>query len=298
MNTDGEDFCFDAKSEDFCLELSALRPGGIWLSEAAQGAASRLLRRLFVQATKRRMRLSSTHAEDIIAFAMDGMCQGADTYGEILPQGVMDMLWIVGARPGDRFYDLGAGCGKVVMQAWMSGLRATGVELSRVRWEASGKAISLLKGFSASGGFIFSGKGSAQELPTRVADGLDYLCENAFNLDFTDADVIFVSSVMFSEQMMATLAATARWMKPGSLIVSYLSFPGPEFEEIGVFTGPTSWSGHTTWVVQKVLSNPTHERRPSGLRRSHEFDESCRWSFWEEAQQENGPCMLPQHRNR
>jgi SAM-dependent methyltransferase len=215
-------------------------------------------------------------SKDVAAFA--GVSKGAETYGELLPEAVMDMLWTIGAQPGDRFYDLGAGAGKVVAQAWMSGLRATGIELSRARWEASCQAVHALESIVARRKHIFSKVASA-ELPQQVADGLDFLCANAFDIDFTDADVIFVSSVMFSDQMMAKLAAIARWMKPGSLIVSYDSFPGPEFREIGDFMGATSWFDGTLWRVQEVVKNPAYEDRPSDLRRSHEIPEACRCSF-------------------
>merc|ERR1711933_233164 len=67
-----------------------------------------------------------------------------DTYGEVLPEGILKILWRLGAKPGDHFYDLGCGPGKMVALAWMLGLRATGVELSRARWEASCYALEGL----------------------------------------------------------------------------------------------------------------------------------------------------------
>lgn len=281
LGRDAADTNDGSDSDESCFELPAVRLGGIRLSEKAQAASMRLLSRLFVGATRHQMHLTSESPEDIVAFAVDGISKGAETYGELLPGGVADMLWSIGAKPGDRFYDLGSGAGKIVAQAWMAGLRATGVELSRIRFEASCQAMDALKCLAATRRFIFSANAS-KDLPKRVPEGLDFLCANAFNLDFTDADVVFVSSVMFSEEMMETFAATARWMKPGSLIVSYLSFPGEEFAEIGDFQGPTTWYDSTLWRVQEVVRNPPEAERPRHLKRSHEFDDACRCSFREE----------------
>jgi SAM-dependent methyltransferase len=199
-----------------------------------------------------------------------------------MPHGVLDMLWRVGARPGDRFYDLGSGSGKVVATAWMAGLHATGVELSHARWDVSREAVLALSKMDQAGDMPQGGKTSPLGIPARVRSGLDFVWGSCFDLDFTDADVIFVSSVMFSQLMLDELATIARWMKPGSRIISFKLLPGPEFEKIGEFCQPTSWSLETPWWVQEVVFNPpVTQARPEKLRWSVQFDASQRCSFME-----------------
>ena len=44
---------------------------------------------------------------------------GESQYGEVAPRSLAELLIELGARPADRFYDLGAGAGKVVVLAWL-----------------------------------------------------------------------------------------------------------------------------------------------------------------------------------
>jgi hypothetical protein len=76
------------------------------------------------------------------------------------------------------------------------------------------------------------------------------------------------------------IARLARWMKPGSIIVSYYNLEGPEFKQIGVVPQPTSWSPEFPWIVQEVQHNPSPiTARPACLKRHDEFDVGSRRSF-------------------
>eukprot|EP00927_Polykrikos_kofoidii_P005468 TRINITY_DN12168_c0_g1_i2.p1 TRINITY_DN12168_c0_g1~~TRINITY_DN12168_c0_g1_i2.p1 ORF type:complete len:513 (+),score=143.72 TRINITY_DN12168_c0_g1_i2:51-1589(+) len=66
------------------------------------------------------------------------------------------------------------------------------------------------------------------------------------HVDTSDADVVFVDSVMFSDETMADLADMFRKMKPGTIIALQRTLPGPGLEEIGEFTVPVSWSENST----------------------------------------------------
>lgn len=211
---------------------------------------------------------------DELAFQAHRSLHEASTYGEILPQGAFDMLWRVGAKPGDRFYDLGSGTGKVVMLAYLAGLRATGIELSHARWKASCKAASSARVLLDSDGNPAVDAPESLECPKNAAS-MDLLWASLLDVDFTDADVIFICSVVFSIELVHKLAATARWMKPGSRIVSYQPLDGSEFKEIGKFATPTSWSHGTLWTVQEVVANPSEELSwPHGVKRVQEFPSS------------------------
>merc|ERR1712139_8743 len=112
--------------------------------------------------------------------------------------------------------------------------------------------------------------------------GLDFLWASFLDVDFTDADVIFVCSVLFSIEMLAKLALIARWMKPGSRIVSHQPFVGCEFKTLGQFNTPTTWEASTCWTVQEVIANPPADvEKPDGIKRLDEFYAPQRRTFIE-----------------
>merc|ERR1712194_592216 len=105
-----------------------------------------------------------------------------------------------------------------------------GVELSQARWEVSRKFVADLD--SQDNNMRIPSCDCAEDselVPRRVGIGLDFVRSSFLDVDFTDADIIFVCSVVFSNDLVAELAQISRWMKPGSRIVSYHVFPGPEF---------------------------------------------------------------------
>jgi SAM-dependent methyltransferase len=163
----------------------------------------------------------------------------AETYGELLPTTVAYMLALAGARPGQRYYDLGSGTGKTVYLAGLLGLNATGVELvpnrTRVACDALGRPVKT-------GHFE---KGS-----------MNFVTGSFLAVDFSDADVVFTDSVMFSDDLKEGLARIARRMKPGAKVISFNGLPSPGFStQKESFVGPTSWSPSTTWTIQTVDSS-------------------------------------------
>jgi len=158
----------------------------------------------------------------------------AALYGEILPQAFIEMLTYVGACPGMKYYDLGSGFGKTVLLAGLLGLNATGVELVDQRWDESCRALQ--RGVAG---------GQLQNVTLVHASFLDY--------DFSDADVVFTDSLAFSEGMVRALAAAARRLRPGALVVSAEGLPGENFRELGIFTGDASFSKDVPWTVQQVV---------------------------------------------
>jgi len=143
----------------------------------------------------------------------------------------------------------------------MEGLNATGVELSHFRWDASRQAIAHLC------------NSHAEEMPESATGSLSYVHGSIFDLNFTDADLVFISSLMFSRRMIAKIAETARWLKVGSRIVSHYALPGPEFRELEEFQAATTWNLDKVWKMQEVVRNPeTNESRPSGLKLWNQFE--------------------------
>lgn len=170
------------------------------------------------------------------------------SYGEILPASMPSILRYVRARPGDQFYDLGSGTGKLVNLAALLGLRATGIELEQRRHHEACDARSK----------IATGKSEGSWSPPRLICG-SFLEEDV--LDLYDADVVVINSVMFGASMVAALGALAQArLKPGAKILTFQTFPGSTFEEIGMVDLLVSWKacGATaSCYVQEVIGGAT-----------------------------------------
>ena len=110
--------------------------------------------------------------------------------GYLRTQSFLEVLWRSGATSRERFYDLGSGTGKLAAIAWLTGMRATGIELSRARSEIAWQMQARLES-------RFSEASKSTEtcsFPKIRTGGLKYVCGSIFDVDFTDADVVFFSS--------------------------------------------------------------------------------------------------------
>ncbi|CAE7938118.1 Slc22a18 [Symbiodinium necroappetens] len=164
-------------------------------------------------------------------------------YGEVNEQDFAELLKDH-LLPPARVYDLGSGTGKLVNLAAVLGFQATGVELEPGRHHracSAAKAMLRVQADAALEGL--------QPLQPR------FLLDSFLNFDFSDADLVWANSVVFSPAMMEAVAAQARKMRPGAYIVSHKLLPGPGFEECGDAFLRVSWrpEGRVCFKVQKVL---------------------------------------------
>jgi SAM-dependent methyltransferase len=168
-------------------------------------------------------------------------------YGEVSATSVADMLDRLGAAAGERYYDLGAGDGKTAAVAWLRGMHATGIELVGRRHAASCAAVGALRDELA-------------ERRAARAGSLRMLRGSFLQLDWSDADVVFVASVTFSDELMALLAEAARRLRRGARIVSWRGLPGREFRTIGEVRLRSSWQetdsdGLLPFVLQEKVTD-------------------------------------------
>lgn len=232
-----------------------LRQGGVCLTPTAWNAVARLVDAAYSNLTFKKCMPISLNDKKV--FEEKGMPPlSTSAYGELLPEGVWDLLWQVGAKPGDRFYDLGSGGGKLAMMAWFAGLRVTGIELARSRWDVSKGAVAALREMARRGEIPEGGVACSSQLPDRSAASLDYICGDALDLDFRDADIVFICSVMFPDWVMEHLASKASLLKPGSRIITFKPLGKPEFHQLGVLLEPASWKkSDCMWRIYEVLPN-------------------------------------------
>lgn len=171
-------------------------------------------------------------------------------YGEVVLGHFIDMLDTLGAHAGQQFYDLGSGLGQLVFTAGLLGMDATGIEVVKQRHEQACAAVQLAE---------------AQDIGQNYGS-INFVHGSFYDLDFSDADIVFVNSVLFSDEMMGIIAQKSRSMKQGSRIISYLSVPdiGKDSEQIGTWFRrlqtiilKTTFSTATPW--KSYVAVGTHE---------------------------------------
>ena len=72
-------------------------------------------------------------------------------------------------------------------------------------------------------------------------------------LDWSDADMVFANSTVFSNSLMAAVEEQSRGMAVGSFVVTTTRpLPkGPCFEVVAVYVAPMSWGKATVYVHRK-----------------------------------------------
>lgn len=193
---------------------------------------------------------NAVQAESQVA-NLPAMERRAIAYGEIKPKTFMQLLAHAGAQAGQKYYDLGSGTGKTVVAAWLLGLDATGVELIDKRFTTACGSLLVAKRL----GFRKLAQGP----------GLNFIHGSFLDVDFSDADILFADSSLFSKTMMANLTRSGSRMKPGSKIISSSGFPGDNFRTEGLAAGPTSRKQGSTWTIQTVLDSANNSPASKNL---------------------------------
>jgi len=163
-------------------------------------------------------------------------------YGEISPFSLVSMFCKVCATPGQRFYDLGSGTGKAVVLAKLLGLTATGIEIFEDRWlvscEAKERLLSELKD----------------------SDGIQFLHANVLDVDFTDADLVLCTDILWPAELRAGVANIARGMQRGSFVVTNEEIcDDPGFDLLTEIELVTNWNSAQTYLIHIVTGNLQHD---------------------------------------
>jgi SAM-dependent methyltransferase len=131
-------------------------------------------------------------------------------YGEVGPDGFLDALRRAAPQPGEVFYDLGSGTGKAVFLAAMlfDFKKAVGIELM----DSLGLvARKLLAKYDAT---------YRPEMPeAQQHQELAFIDGSFLEKDFSDADVVFTHSTLFSPPLWDKLVARMESLKPGARVV-------------------------------------------------------------------------------
>eukprot|EP00607_Mallomonas_marina_P005451 CAMPEP_0182426556 /NCGR_PEP_ID=MMETSP1167-20130531/13041_1 /TAXON_ID=2988 /ORGANISM="Mallomonas Sp, Strain CCMP3275" /LENGTH=817 /DNA_ID=CAMNT_0024608059 /DNA_START=38 /DNA_END=2488 /DNA_ORIENTATION=+ len=131
------------------------------------------------------------------------------TYGEVEYLSFIDILKRTGACHGDVFYDLGCGAGKAVISAALSGIqfmRCVGLEILPGLCDCARSAISKVKGLHG---------GNIHNIPMMEIRESDIL-----TADWSAADVLYISSICFSDNFMQSILEKCSDLKPGTTLIT------------------------------------------------------------------------------
>lgn len=160
------------------------------------------------------------------------------TYGECTPEAVEHMLSVAGAKPGETFYDLGSGTGKMVVFAafFMPLKKSVGVELIPELHEAAQMV-----------GRRYMEEIQPQLPDCRRATRLEYRLGDIFDADISDADIIASHCcTCFDDSLMQKLSDKLETCKPGARIVTITrGLSSPAFDPISVTPCQMSWGQAT-----------------------------------------------------
>ena len=160
------------------------------------------------------------------------------TYGECTPEAVEHILSITGAKPGEVFYDLGSGTGKMVVFAafFIPFKKSVGVELLPELHEAAQMVGQRYK----------------EEIQPKLKDDrrtteLEYRLGDIFDANLSDADIVVSHCcTCFDDTLMQKLSLKLEQCKSGARIVTITrGLSSPTFEPLGATSCQMGWGQAT-----------------------------------------------------
>lgn len=132
------------------------------------------------------------------------------TYGEVTPDVISTLLAVTNARPGEVFYDLGAGTGKAVLYAAALGelSKAVGIELLEELHQGSVQAHQR---------FVTD---ILPRMPHKQDRHVEMRLGDITTEDISDGDIVFTHCTCFTNELMDAVARQCATMKSGSRIVT------------------------------------------------------------------------------
>lgn len=166
------------------------------------------------------------------------------TYGEVAPSSFKEILDAVSPKPTDNFYDLGSGTGKAVFLARFlyDFAKTIGIEKLDDLYHASKDVLARYD------------REFRPMLPLeKQHQFIDFIHADFLEYDFSDADVIFVHSTCFYDELMANLERRFITLKVGTRIITVtrgLSLPIFALKKTQEYQ--FNWGRATTFFYEKI----------------------------------------------
>lgn len=168
-------------------------------------------------------------------------------YGEVLIDSFYDLLSEVKPRPGQTFYDLGSGAGKGVMIAHLlfPFQEAKGIELVKNLYNAAaGVKEKYEHEFRPQ--LMHDPDINGRNISFQLGSFLDY--------DVSDADVIWMNSTCFQDDLMEALEYKLECVQPHTHIISLSRpFKSPAYHQYKHKMFEFSWGQATAFYHRKRL---------------------------------------------
>ncbi|CAG9324759.1 unnamed protein product [Blepharisma stoltei] len=160
------------------------------------------------------------------------------TYGEIEFMHMVPIFELCKPKEGEVFYDLGCGAGKCLVAA---ALAFPNLRLC--------KGIELLPGLcDLCKRTVDSMYGEIQAAPIEVIQG------DILEIDWSDADIIYTSSICFPQEIIEGMLVKASQLKKGSRIITLKLFPPNEvFETKFNVRVKMTWGKTAVYVLEKIV---------------------------------------------
>ena len=165
-------------------------------------------------------------------------------YGEVKFESFVQILGKLEFAPGGVFYDLGSGTGKAVFVAHLMFpfAKAKGVELVPTLHESA--AATLKRYESEVRPHILDEVGDKQ---------IEFIQGDALKTDFSDADVVFMNSTCFSDELMNGIDKQISILKPGAYVISLTkSLSDPSLKLLKSELNDFSWGKATAYYHQRI----------------------------------------------
>jgi hypothetical protein len=189
------------------------------------------------------------------------------TYNEVEFASFLDALLKGGAKDGQIFYDLGCGSGRAVLTAALSGIRfvkCVGVEVLPALVSAAAEVTSCLQitsSPSSGESEARSRRGAAPDMRQRLAQMklslplLEIRHANLLDSDWSDGDLVFLSSLCFSDRLLQAAVDQGARLKMGARL---LTTRLPERFEMHfalekTFSAKMPWGRATVFVLVRIV---------------------------------------------
>lgn len=161
------------------------------------------------------------------------------TYGEIDFVHMAPVFGLCKPQPGEVFWDLGCGAGKCIgaMALLYPDLKkVAGVEYLDKLYEACSSTMANLKSFISSG----------PEIDVKHGSMLD--------IDWSDADVLFSSSICFPNELIEGILEKSYLLKKGARFITLKSFPQNDIFEVKYsIRVKMTWGKTGVYILEKIV---------------------------------------------
>ena len=167
------------------------------------------------------------------------------TYGECTPEGVGAILAAVSPQPGEVFYDLGSGTGKMLIYAAFLHpfSKVVGIEL-----------LPELNEVAMEVGARYTREIQPQFKDERRMTKVEYRLGDIFDADLSDADIVVSHCcTCFDDTLMQRLSDALERCKSGTRIVTITrGLSSPAFESIGTAACQMGWGQATINAYRRM----------------------------------------------